>query len=141
MTAGSAIIAGAFMLSISTSSFIGYVIDLYRYLSIRGRGVKIRGLVRELIYDDEENLACRLLVEFNASDGKTYQIESSMGNVFWSKYKDKHIDIIYLKDDPKIAYIHKELKFRFGLFFAATSIWTLTGLFFLLYGLYRWIFT
>ena len=57
-TAGSALIAGLFMLSCSLASFVLSAVDLVRFISIRSRGVRTRGLVKELIYDEKENLAC-----------------------------------------------------------------------------------
>ncbi|MBN1633113.1 MAG: hypothetical protein JW917_02990 [Ignavibacteria bacterium] len=137
MTPVSLIIAGAFILSFSLSTFIGYMIDLYRLISIRANGFESKGLVKGLIYDDNEKLACRLLVEYRAINGKTYQVETSVGTAFWSKYENQYIDIIYNQNNPEIVFIKKEMKFRFGFLLIFNFLWTLTGVFCLFYGLYK----
>jgi hypothetical protein len=141
MTAASALIAGLFMLAFSLVSFVENMIALVRFISIRSRGVVCKGLVKELVYDEDENLACGLLVEYGAPDGCTYQVTSSMANAFWRKYLNKQIDIIYDRRDPGVAYIVKELKLRFGVFFIVTFVWTMAALGLLFYGLYQLIFT
>ncbi len=140
MTAASALIAGLFMLSFSLASFVQSAVDLLRFISFRSRGVRTRGLVKELIYDEEENLACGLLVEYQAPDGSTRQVASSTGNAFWRKYLNEHIDVIYDRRDPSVAYIVKELKLRFGVLFIFVFLWTMAAFGLVCYGLYRLIF-
>ena len=137
----SAIIVGVFMLSFSVSKFVEYVIDIYRFITIRTKGVRGKGFVKDLIYDEEERLACRLFVEYKAIDGKTYEVKSSTGNAFWSKYKGKYIDIIYNRNDPKTVFIKKEMKLQFGLLFIFYLLWSSVGFYFLFYGLYNLIFS
>lgn len=75
-------------------------------------------------------LACRLLVEYQAIDGKTYRVESSTGNVTWKKYLGKQLYITYNRSNPTIAKIEMASKFsnRLSLFVGILLITVGVGL-------------
>ena len=76
-----------------------------------GKSIRTKGKVVDLVYDDGEMLACQLLVEFQAIDGKTYRVKSSTSNVAWKKYLGKQLYITYNRSNPTIAKIDMASKF------------------------------
>jgi len=140
MTGFQAFFAGMFIASFSFSFLISSLITIFRVLSIRRDGVLTKGLVKELIYDDEEILACRICVHYSTDSGRTLKIESATGSAFWRKLKGKHVDVIYKKSDPTDAYIKKDFKYTTFFFLIFHLIVVSTGFFFIGLGIYIWIY-
>lgn len=140
MTGFQAFFAGMFISSFSVGSLIGNLITIYRVLSIRRNGVLTQGLVKELIYDDEERLACRICVHYSTDSGRTLKIESATGSAFWRKLKGKHVDVIYKESDPTDAYIKKDFKYTAFFFLIFHLIVVSVGLFLIGTGIYIWIY-
>ncbi len=84
---------GLFLFLISIVSFIEHLIKFIRILTIKKNGIKTQGIVTDLIYDEEEKLAARLIVEYDGNNGKRYFIESSVGSAFNSNKKGKKITV------------------------------------------------
>ncbi len=140
MTGFQAFFAGMFISSFSVSSLISHLITLYRVLSIRRNGVLTKGLVKELIYDDEERLACRICVHYSTDSGRTLKIESATGSAFWRNLQGKHVDVVYKESDPTDAYIKKDFKYTAFFFLFFHLIVVSIGLFLIGTGIYIWIY-
>jgi hypothetical protein len=95
-----------------------------------GKSIRTKGKVVDLVYRDGEMLACRLLVEYQAINGKTYRVESSTGNVAWKKYLGKFVYVTYNRSNPTIAKIEMASKFsnRLSLFVGILLITVGVGL-------------
>lgn len=130
-----AIAIGIFILSFCVSGLIEDIIAIYKILKLRTHGAKAKGLIIDIIYDDEETQAGRLVVEYGASNGKKYRIESTTGSIFWKNKKGQEIDIIYNTSKPETAFIEKDLKFRFSIFFIIQLVFFFVGMSFLIYGI------
>jgi hypothetical protein len=98
------------------------------------------GIVTELIYDDGEALAPKLKVEYNAENGKTYEIKTSTGFALWRDKKGKEIEVVYKRTNPSYAYVVNDIRFQFILFFAIHLIIVLVGGVFVVNAFRIWFF-
>lgn len=104
------LIPGLVLLLVAVPGLVSHVVSHIKYLLLRKNGLKTRGLVRELIYDDDERLSPRMRIEFFGENGKSHFIESSTGSVVYKSLDGKEIDIVYKMGEPEKAFIEMEMK-------------------------------
>ena len=99
------LVPGIIVLLVAIPQLISHIVQIIKYVIAQKTGIKTRGVVKELIYDDEEISAARMLVHFVAENGKTYEIKSSTGSIFYKKLEGREIDIVYKKNQPENAFL------------------------------------
>jgi hypothetical protein len=96
---------GIIVLLVAIPQLISQIVQLIKFAIAQKTGIKTRGVVKELFYEDEEITASRMLVHFIAENGKTYEITSTTGSIFYKKLEGKEIDVVYKKNQPENAFL------------------------------------
>ncbi len=84
---------------------------LSRVRAIRSKGVRTKGIVKRVFFDDhEERVAAHLEVHYTGNNGKTYKLVSGTSTVFNLKMSGRETDVIYHLHDPSRAFIVRDVK-------------------------------
>ena len=104
------LIPGIILLSVAVPGLVSHLFKFFQYFNVRKYGVRTKGVVRELIYDDDEKASPRMRIEYFGENGKSYFMESSTGSVVYKSLDGKGIDIVYKIGEPEKAFIEMEMK-------------------------------
>ena len=104
------LVPGLIVLSVAVPGLVSHVFKYIQYLRLRKNGVSTKGLVRDLIYDDDEGLSPRMRIEYFGENGTSHFMESSTGSAFYRGLDGKEIDLIYEMGNAEKAFIIMEIK-------------------------------
>jgi hypothetical protein len=134
------LIMGLFFMSFTIYPFIQDIRTIFRIISIKRDAVRKMGIVKELIYNDEESLAPKLEVQYNDENGNTYEIKTSTGFALWRNKKGKEIEVVYKKTKPSLVYVVNDIRLQFIIFFVIHFIFVLVGSIFIVNAFRIWFF-
>ncbi|MGC9367786.1 MAG: DUF3592 domain-containing protein [bacterium] len=124
-------IAGLIFLGIDLLILPYFIYRYLKYRYLKNNGNRYQGVIK--ILSDSDG-GCQLLVYYQDSLGKRYQIKSSGSNSSWRNLEGKPAVVYYNRDNPLDAIIEDDFKFQIRLGLFLFTVFFLTSLVIIFFG-------